>query len=51
MPEKNRMIHLGRLALALVCLLVLALGAARADEGKKSELKRVEARKVCMVNN
>jgi len=51
MPEKNRMIHLGRLALALVCLLVLAFGVAQAGEEKKPELKRVETRKVCMVNN
>lgn len=51
MPEKNRTIHLGRLALAFVCLLALAVGTARAGEEKKPELKRVEAKKVCMVNN
>ena len=51
MPEKNRSIHPGRLALAFVCLLVLAFGVARAGEEKKAELKRVETKKVCMVNN
>jgi YHS domain-containing protein len=51
MPEKNRLIHLGRLALAFVCLLVLAFGVAQAGEEKKPELKRVESKKVCMVNN
>ena len=52
MPEKNRSFHLGRLALAFVCLLVLAaFGAARADDAAKPELKRVETKKVCMVNN
>jgi YHS domain-containing protein len=51
MPETNRSFHLGRLALALVCLLVLAFGVAQAGEEKKPELKRVETRKVCMVNN
>ena len=51
MPEKNRSIHLGRLALAFVCLLVLAFGVAQAGEEKKQELKRVETKKVCMVNN
>jgi len=51
MPEKNRLIHLGRLALVLVCLLVLAFGVAQAGEEKKPELKRVESKKVCMVNN
>ena len=50
MPEKNRSIHLGRLALAFVCLLALASGVARAGE-EKQELKRVETKKVCMVNN
>jgi len=49
MPEKNRSIHLGRIALAFVCLLALALGIAQA--GDKAELKRVETKKVCMVNN
>ncbi|HEX5717400.1 MAG TPA: hypothetical protein VF179_14680 [Thermoanaerobaculia bacterium] len=49
MPEKNRSIHLGRLALAFVCLLALAFGVAQA--GEKQELKRVETKKVCMVNN
>jgi YHS domain-containing protein len=49
MPEKNRSIHLGRLVLAFVCLLALALGVAQA--GEKVELKRVETKKVCMVNN
>jgi YHS domain-containing protein len=51
MPEKNRSIHLGRLALAFVCLLALAFGMAQAGEEKKPELKRVETKKVCMVNN
>jgi YHS domain-containing protein len=52
MPEKNRSFHLGRLALAFVCLLVLAaFGVARADDAAKPELKRVETKKVCMVNN
>lgn len=51
MPETNRSIHLGRLALAFVCLLALAFGAAQAGEEKKAELKRVETKKVCMVNN
>lgn len=45
MPETNRSIHL-RIALALVCVLALSLGIARAEE-----LKRVETKKVCMVNN
>jgi YHS domain-containing protein len=49
MPEKNRSIHLGRLVLAFVCLFAFALGAAQA--GEKAELKRVETKKVCMVNN
>ena len=49
MPEKNRSIHLGRIALAFVCLLALAFGVAQA--GEKAELKRVETKKVCMVNN
>jgi YHS domain-containing protein len=49
MPEKNRSIHLGRLALAFVCLLALTFGVAQA--GEKVELKRVETKKVCMVNN
>jgi YHS domain-containing protein len=53
MPEKNRSIHMGRIALAFVCLLAFALGAAQAGEqtGGKAELKRVETKKVCMVNN
>ena len=50
MPEKNRSIHLGRLALAFVCLLALAFGVAQAGDAKP-ELKRVETKKVCMVNN
>ena len=49
MPEKNRSFHLGRIALAFVCLLAFALGAAQA--GEKAELKRVETKKVSMVNN
>src|SRR5688500_9352244 len=52
MPEKNRSIHLGRLVLAFVCLLALVFtigGVAQA--GEKQELKRVETKKVCMVNN
>lgn len=49
MPEKNRPIHLGRLVLAFVCVLALALGVSQA--GEKAELKRVETKKVCMVNN
>lgn len=49
MPEKNRSLHLGRIALAFVCLLALAFGVAQA--GEKAELKRVETKKVCMVNN
>jgi YHS domain-containing protein len=49
MPEKNRSLHLGRLALAFVCLFALAFGVAQA--GEKQELKRVETKKVCMVNN
>jgi YHS domain-containing protein len=51
MPETNRSFHLGRLALAFICLLVLAFGVAQAGEEKKPELKRVETKKVCMVNN
>lgn len=52
MPEKNRSIHLGRLVLAFVCLVALALGVAGdAQAGEKAELKRVETKKVCMVNN
>jgi YHS domain-containing protein len=51
MPELNRPIHPGRLVLALVCLLVLALGVAQAGDTAKAELKRVETKKVCMVNN
>ena len=50
MPEKNRSIHPGRLALAFVCLLALAFGVAQAGDAKP-ELKRVETKKVCMVNN
>ena len=49
MPETNRSIHLGRIVLALVCLLALSFGVAQA--GEKAELKRVETKKVCMVNN
>jgi YHS domain-containing protein len=49
MPEKNRSIHLVRIALAFVCLLALAFGVAQA--GEKAQLKRVETKKVCMVNN
>ena len=52
MPEKNRSIHPGRLALAFVCLFALALGIGGvAHAGEKAELKRVETKKVCMVNN
>jgi len=52
MPEKNRSIHMGRIALAFVCLLafVLSMGGV-AQAGEKAELKRVETKKVCMVNN
>lgn len=50
MPETNRSIHLGRLALAFVCILALAFGMAQAGDAKP-ELKRVETKKVCMVNN
>ncbi|HWM90884.1 MAG TPA: hypothetical protein VN493_08965 [Thermoanaerobaculia bacterium] len=50
MPETNRPIHLGRIALAFICLLALVLGVAQAGEAKP-ELKRVETKKVCMVNN
>ena len=49
MPETNRSNHLGRIVLALVCLLALSFGVAQA--GDKVELKRVETKKVCMVNN
>ena len=49
MPETNRSIHPGRLVLAFVCLLALAFGVAQA--GEKAELKRVETKKVCMINN
>jgi YHS domain-containing protein len=51
MPEKNRSIHLGRLALAFVCLLALVFTIGVAQAGEKAELKRVETKKVCMVNN
>jgi YHS domain-containing protein len=51
MPEKNRPIHLGRLALAFVCLLALVFTIGVAQAGEKVELKRVETKKVCMVNN
>jgi len=52
MPETNRPIHLGRLALAFVCLLALTFSIAGiAQAGEKPELKRVETKKVCMVNN
>ncbi len=51
MPEKNRSIHLGRLALAFVCLLALVFTIGVAQAGEKVELKRVETKKVCMVNN
>lgn len=58
MPETTRPIHLGRLALALVCLFVFALGIGGigdiggiAHAGEKQGLKRVETKKVCMVNN
>jgi YHS domain-containing protein len=59
MPETNRLHHLGRLALALVCLLALVFGVAQAGEKKaetstesaKPALQRVETKKVCMVNN
>lgn len=52
MPEMTRSIHLGRLALAFVCLLALVLGIGGvAQAGEKQELKRVETKKVCMVNN
>ena len=48
MPEKNRSIHLGRLALAFVCLLALVFSIGAVAQ---AELKRVETKKVCMVNN
>ena len=51
MPEMNRSIHLGRLALAFVCLLALTFGVAQAGDAARPELKRVETKKVCMVNN
>src|SRR5262245_12072390 len=59
MPETNRSIHpgrLGRLTLAFLCLLALALsiggiGAMAQAGDAKPELKRVETKKVCMVNN
>jgi len=52
MPETNRSIHPGRLALAFVCLLALVLSVGGvAQAGEKPELKRVETKKVCMVNN
>ena len=52
MPEKNRSIHLGRLVLAFVCLFALAFSIGGvAQAGEKAELKRVETKKVCMVNN
>lgn len=47
MPEKNRMFQVVRLALAFVCVLALGLGIAQAGE----KLQRVEAKKVCMINN
>lgn len=47
-PERNRMSQIARLALAFVCLLALGFGGlAQAAE----TLQRVEAKKVCMVNN
>jgi YHS domain-containing protein len=52
MPEKNRSIHLGRVALAFACLLALVFSIGGvAQAGEKAELKRVETKKVCMVNN
>jgi YHS domain-containing protein len=52
MPEKNRSIHMGRLVLAFVCLFALALSIGGvAQAGEQQELKRVETKKVCMVNN
>ena len=47
MPENNRLSQIARLALAFVCLLALGLGVAQAAE----PLQRVEAKKVCMINN
>lgn len=47
MPENNRLSQIARLALAFVCLLALGLGVAEAGEA----LQRVEAKKVCMINN
>lgn len=52
MPETTRSIHLGRLVLAFVCLFALAFSIGGvAQAGEKQELKRVETKKVCMVNN
>ena len=47
MPENIRLSQIARLALAFVCLLALGLGVAQAAE----TLQRVEAKKVCMINN
>ena len=48
MPENIRLSQIARLALAFVCLLALGFGGlAQAAE----PLQRVEAKKVCMINN
>jgi YHS domain-containing protein len=52
MPEKlpeNRLAL--RFVLAVVCLLLFALAVQAGEAGVKPALQRVEAKKVCMVNN
>jgi YHS domain-containing protein len=54
MPATSRSLSRGQLALAvlgLFFLVFLVLGAAHAGETKGQEIRRVEAKKVCMVNN
>ena len=54
MHDRNRFMSVRRLALSLICVAALAPGLATAGEKGGAtgvSLKKVEAKKVCMVNN
>jgi YHS domain-containing protein len=46
-----RIARLSRLTLAVAAVLVLAAGLAQAGDAASTPLKKVEAKKVCMVND